>query len=62
MAALGDQTGKAHTKAVCALLSHRTMGRYLRQTKTGHLAGEILFIPGQDLPDQAGRIRRSELV
>lgn len=37
LAAFQDQTGKAHTKAVCALLSHRTMGRYLRQTKTGHL-------------------------
>jgi transposase len=37
LAALGDQTGKAHTKAVCGLLSHRTMGRYLRQTKSGNL-------------------------
>jgi len=37
IAALGDQTGKAHTKAVCGLLSHRTMGRYLRQTKSGNL-------------------------
>jgi hypothetical protein len=35
--ALGDQKGKAHKKAVCALLSHRTMGRYIRQTKTGRL-------------------------
>jgi transposase len=32
---LGDQTGKAHKKSVCALLSHRTMGRYLRQLKDG---------------------------
>lgn len=35
--ALGDQKGKAHNKAVYALLSHRTMGRYIRQTKTGRL-------------------------
>lgn len=35
--ALGDQQGKAHKKSVCALLSHRTMGRYIRQTKTGRL-------------------------
>jgi len=34
---LGDQKGKAHKKAVCALLSHRTMGRYIRPTKTGRL-------------------------
>ena len=37
LAALGDQKGKAHKKAVCALLSHRTMGRYLRQQKNGAL-------------------------
>lgn len=35
--ALGDQKGKVHKKAVCALLSHRAMGRYIRQTKTGRL-------------------------
>jgi transposase len=35
--ALGDQRGKAHQKAVCALLAHRTMGRYLRQQKNGAL-------------------------
>jgi len=34
---LGDQRGKAHKKAVCALMSHRAMGRYIRQTKTGRL-------------------------
>jgi len=32
---LGNQKGKSHKKAVCALLSHRTMGRYLRQLKSG---------------------------
>jgi transposase len=35
LAALGDQKGKAHKKNVCVLLSHRTMGRYLRQLKDG---------------------------
>jgi transposase len=32
---LGEQEGKSHKKSVCALLSHRTMGRYLKQLKTG---------------------------
>ncbi|WP_408998694.1 IS1634 family transposase [Syntrophus buswellii] len=32
-----DQTGHCHTKNVCALLSHRTMGRYLRQLKNGRI-------------------------
>jgi transposase len=35
--ALGDQRGKAHKKAVCALLSHRTMGGWIKQTKSGRL-------------------------
>ena len=35
LAELGDQTGKAHKKSVCALLAHRTMGRFLRQLKSG---------------------------
>ena len=35
--ALGDPKGPAHKKAVCALLSHRAMGRFVRQTKTGKL-------------------------
>jgi len=35
--ALGDQRGKAHKKAVCELLSHRTMGRYIKQLKDGRL-------------------------
>jgi len=34
---LGDQRGKAHKKSVCALLAHRTMGRYLRQLKDGSI-------------------------
>lgn len=33
---IGEQKGRqCHKKNVCALLSHRTMGRYLRQLKTG---------------------------
>lgn len=34
---LGDPEAASHKKAVCALLSHRSMGRYIRQTKTGKL-------------------------
>nr|WP_198409724.1 IS1634 family transposase [Limnochorda pilosa] len=37
LAELGDLEGKEHSKAVCALRSHPTYGRYLRQTKTGAL-------------------------
>ena len=32
-----DQAGPGHKKSVCALLSHRSMGRYLRQLKTGRI-------------------------
>jgi transposase len=32
---IGEQKGQCHKKNVYALLSHRTMGRYLRQLKTG---------------------------
>jgi transposase len=35
--ALGDPEAASHKKSVCALLSHRSMGRYIRQTKTGKL-------------------------
>jgi transposase len=35
LAELGDLTGKAHTKAACALRAHPTYGRYVRQSKTG---------------------------
>jgi transposase len=34
---LGDQKGKAHKKSVCALLAHRTLGRYVRQLKDGSI-------------------------
>jgi transposase len=30
-----EQKGQCHKKNVCALLSHRTMGRYLKQLKSG---------------------------
>jgi transposase len=33
--ALGGQKGKSHKKAICALVSHRGMGRYLKQLKGG---------------------------
>ena len=36
IAALKDE-GKAHGKNVCALLTHRSLGRYLRQQKNGAL-------------------------
>lgn len=37
IAALGDLTGKAHTKAVCDLRAHRVFGKYLRELKNGNL-------------------------
>ena len=37
LTALEQTRGKAHEKAACKLRAHRTMGRYVRQTKTGRL-------------------------
>jgi Transposase DDE domain len=37
LAALEQVRGAAHEKAACKLRAHKTMGRYLRQTKTGRL-------------------------
>jgi len=37
IAALGDLTGKAHTKAVCDLRAHKVFGRYVRELKSGKL-------------------------
>jgi hypothetical protein len=37
LAELEQVRGKAHEKAACKLRAHRSMGRYLRQTKTGRL-------------------------
>jgi hypothetical protein len=37
LAKLEQARGAAHEKAACKLRAHRSMGRYLRQTKTGRL-------------------------
>ena len=37
LAALGDLTGKSHTKAVCDLRAHKVFGCYLREQKNGRL-------------------------
>ncbi|MDQ2760688.1 MAG: IS1634 family transposase [Actinomycetota bacterium] len=37
LATLGQVRGAAHEKAACKLRAHRSMGRYIRQTKTGRL-------------------------
>jgi len=37
LAKLEQIRGKAHEKAACKLRAHRSMGRYVRQTKTGRL-------------------------
>jgi transposase len=37
LAELGDQRCKEHKKSVCALMAHRTMGRFLRQLKGGEI-------------------------
>jgi hypothetical protein len=37
--------GEPHKKAACALRSHPTYGRYIRQTKTG----KLMFETGWDL-------------
>ena len=37
IAALGNLRGKRHNKAVCTLIAHPTLGRYLKQLKSGAL-------------------------
>ena len=49
--ALGDPSGPAHKKAVCALLSHRTMGRFIRQTKTGKLRINLAKVQEEETLD-----------
>ncbi|MDP2930115.1 MAG: IS1634 family transposase, partial [bacterium] len=49
--ALGDPSGPAHKKAVCALLSHRTMGRFIRQTKTGKLRINLAKVQEEEALD-----------
>ena len=36
--ALGDPTMRGHKKAVCALLSHKSFGRYLKEKENGKIA------------------------
>ncbi|MGB9005271.1 MAG: IS1634 family transposase [Candidatus Aminicenantales bacterium] len=49
--ALGDPSGKTHKKSVCALLSHRTMGRFIRQTKTGKLRINLAKVQEEEALD-----------
>jgi transposase len=49
--ALGDPSGPGHKKAVCALLSHRTMGRFIRQTKTGKLRINLAKVQEEEALD-----------
>lgn len=64
---VGEQRGKAHKKAVCALLAHRSLGRYLRQLKNGtikidrakvkaeaHLDGKYLLSTRRRQPQSRG--------
>jgi len=37
IAEIGDLAGKRHTKATCALLSHPSLGRYVKELKSGRL-------------------------
>lgn len=49
--ALGDPSGPGHKKAVCALLSHRAMGRFIRQTKTGKLRINLAKVQEEEALD-----------
>jgi transposase len=49
--ALGDPSGPGHKKTVCALLSHRTMGRFIRQTKTGKLRINLAKVQEEEALD-----------
>lgn len=48
---LGDPSGPGHKKSVCALLSHRTMGRFIRQTKTGKLRINLAKVQEEEALD-----------
>jgi transposase len=48
---LGDPSGPGHKKTVCALLSHRTMGRFIRQTKTGKLRINLAKVQEEEALD-----------
>jgi len=49
--ALGQQRGKIHKKAVCALLSHRSMGRYLKQLKSGAIKIDRVKVKAEEALD-----------
>lgn len=50
IAALPDE-GAAHTKAVCALLTHPTMGRYLKRDRRGRLAIDRVKVKAEERLD-----------
>ena len=49
--ALGEQKGKAHKKAVCALFCHRSMGRYLKQLKSGAIKIDRVRVKAEEALD-----------
>ncbi len=48
---IGDLTGKRHTKAACALLTHQSMGRYVKELKSGKLRINKAKIAEEEKPD-----------
>jgi transposase len=51
LAELAQQQGPQHTRAACDLRSHRTFGKYVRQTKTGKLALDKAKIKAEEKLD-----------
>jgi transposase len=49
--ALGNPDGPDYKKSVCALLAHRTMGRFIRQTKTGKLRINLAKVQEEEALD-----------
>jgi len=47
ISALKDPQMRGHKKSVCALLSHRTYSRYLRETKTGKIAIDMARVKAE---------------
>ena len=60
LADLHQQTGKAHHKKTCELRAHPTLGRYLRQTKTGKLAIDRAKITDEQRLDGKFLLRTSD--
>lgn len=60
LTALGDLTDKAHTKAVCDLVSHRTYGRYLTTCKDGRLVLNKAKIAAEEKLDGKYLIKTSD--